>query len=72
MKDDNPYDTPAKYVKSRGLKSVNQIIKETGVSGQTLTNWFKNKIDLFDVVVEGCLARQIAREAREEQKGSST
>lgn len=51
-------NTPSRYVKSRGLKSISQISNETGVSAQTLDNWFKNKRDLFDVVVDGMLMRQ--------------
>lgn len=36
-----------------GLKSLEQVSKQTGISRQTLNNWSKNKPDLFDVVLIG-------------------
>lgn len=44
------------YAKQEGLKSLAQITDITGVSVQTLNNWFNNKRDLFDIVVFGCVA----------------
>jgi AcrR family transcriptional regulator len=51
-------ETPSLYVKNKGLKTVTQVSRETGVSPQTLDNWFKKKRALFDVVVDGVIARQ--------------
>ncbi len=45
--------TPAEYVKSRGVKSLRRVSEKTGVSEQTLGNWFKNKRQLFEIVVNG-------------------
>lgn len=47
--------TPSEYVKSCGVKSLRFVSEKTGVSEQTLSNWFnsKNKRRLFEVVVEG-------------------
>ena len=45
--------TPAEYVKSRGVKSLRLVSDKTGVSEQTLFNWWKSKKRLFKVVVEG-------------------
>lgn len=45
--------TPAEYVKSNGVKSLSFIAEKTGVSVQTLGNWYKNKRPLFDTVVAG-------------------
>jgi AcrR family transcriptional regulator len=44
--------TVVEYVKSRGMK-MPLIIRETGVSRETLTNWYNNKRQLFDVVLLG-------------------
>ena len=45
--------TTWKYAKSKGitLKEVSEISK---VGLTTLNNWFKNKPELFDAVIEGC------------------
>lgn len=48
--------TPAQQAKAAGLKNLSQITQETGVSLQTLTNWHRDKPDLFRVVVIGCVA----------------
>ena len=45
--------TAAQYVKSRGVKSLRLVSEKTGVSEQTLGNWWKSKQSLFKVVVEG-------------------
>jgi len=46
--------TPSQQVKSVGLKSLTQVSELTGVSLQTLSNWYKDKPKLFNVVIEGC------------------
>jgi hypothetical protein len=46
--------TPSQQAKQEGLKSLSQVSEMTGVSLQTLTNWAKNKPDLFKVVLAGC------------------
>ena len=48
--------TPAQQAKAEGLKSLSQVSEMTGVSLQTLTNWAKNKPQLFKVVLAGCKA----------------
>ena len=47
--------TASEYVKSRGVKSLRLITDKTGVSKETLINWWNNekKVDLFKIVVEG-------------------
>jgi hypothetical protein len=45
--------TPAQQAKAAGLKSLLQVSELTGVSIQTLSNWAKNKPDLFRVVIVG-------------------
>jgi hypothetical protein len=45
--------TPSQQAKSAGLKSLLQVSEITGVSIQTLSNWAKNKPDLFRVVIVG-------------------
>jgi hypothetical protein len=41
--------------KSNGLKSLEQVSKLSGVSVQTLNNWYHNKPALFHVVLMGCV-----------------
>ena len=48
--------TPSQQAKAEGLKSLSQVKEMTGVSLQTLTNWHKNKPELFKVVLAGCKA----------------
>ena len=47
--------TASEYVKSRGVKSLRLITEKTGVSKETLINWWNNekKMGLFKIVVEG-------------------
>lgn len=44
--------------KNIGLRSLNQVAEYTGQSIQTLINWNKNKPELFDVVLLGCVEKQ--------------
>lgn len=46
--------TASEKAKKTGLVSLSQVSKMTGVSTQTLNNWFKNKPQLFDIVLKGC------------------
>ena len=48
--------TPAKIAKAAGLKSLSEVSRLTGQSMQTLANWSKNKPDLFNIVIAGCVA----------------
>jgi len=52
--------------KKEGLKSLSQITEITGVSTQTLNNWFNNKRNLFNIVVFGCVAYLRATKQGEE------
>ena len=45
--------SPAQQAKAAGLKSLLQVSELTGVSIQTLSNWAKNKPELFQVVISG-------------------
>jgi hypothetical protein len=49
--------TPSKKAKELGLKSLTQVSELTGQSLQTLTNWFNDKPELFEVVLLGCAAK---------------
>jgi hypothetical protein len=46
--------TPSQQAKAAGLKSLKQVTEITGVSGNTLDNWSKNKPELFKTVLAGC------------------
>lgn len=48
--------TPSKAAKAAGLKSLREVQDLTRQSAQTLTNWHKNKPELFRVVIAGCAA----------------
>ncbi len=49
--------TASKQAKELGLKSLTQVSELTGQSLQTLTNWFNDKPELFEVVLLGCVAK---------------
>jgi hypothetical protein len=48
--------TPAQQAKSVGLNSLTQVSNETGVSLNTLTNWHRDKPELFKTVLSGVKA----------------
>lgn len=47
--------TPSQQAKAAGLKSLRQVQDATGVSAQTLTNWHREKPQLFKIVLIGCV-----------------
>lgn len=47
-----PYACDAKEA---GLKSLLQVQQLTGQSAQTLTNWHRDKPELFKIVILGCV-----------------
>lgn len=47
--------TPSQQAKAAGLKSLSQVSELTGQSLQTLSNWAKDKPELFRVVLLGCV-----------------
>jgi len=50
--------TPSQKTKASGLKLV-EVSNLTGVSIQTLTNWYKNKPKLFNVVLSGSVVKKL-------------
>lgn len=46
--------TASQVAKKCGLKSLQEVADLTGVSLQTLINWYKNKPNLFCIVILGC------------------
>lgn len=48
--------TASQQAKAAGLKNLAVVVEMTGVSYQTLTNWNKNKPELFRIVIAGCKA----------------
>jgi hypothetical protein len=48
--------TPSQKAKSVGLKSLTQVSQITGVSLNTLTNWDRDKPELFRIVLLGVKA----------------
>ena len=57
--------TPAQQAKRAGLDSLEQVARATGQSPQTLSNWAKNKPELFRVVLQGCLVANLDREDKQ-------
>lgn len=58
--------TPSKQAKELGLKSLTQVSELTGQSLQTLTNWFNDKPELFEIVLLGCVGKlKLLKEAGE-------
>jgi hypothetical protein len=49
-------ESPSRQAKSAGLKNLSEVSELTGVSTQTLNNWYNNKPMLFKVVIAGCKA----------------
>jgi len=47
--------TASQQAKAAGLPSLLEVSRMTGVSFQTLNNWYKNKPKLFAVVIAGCV-----------------
>lgn len=48
--------TPSETAKEAGLKNLLQVQQLTGQSAQTLTNWHRDKPELFKIVILGCVA----------------
>jgi len=48
--------TPSQQAKEAGLKNLLQVQQLTGQSAQTLTNWYRDKPELFKIVLLGCVA----------------
>lgn len=49
--------TPSKACKQAGLVSLRELSRISGQSDQTLTNWYHNKRQLFDLVLLGAAVR---------------
>jgi len=48
--------TPSQQAKEAGLKNLLQVQQLTGQSAQTLTNWHRDKPELFKIVLLGCVS----------------
>ena len=51
-----PPNSPSEKAKALGLKNLSQVAEITGQSPQTLINWNKNKSELFNIVLLGCVS----------------
>ncbi len=49
--------TPSQQAKAQGFKSLAQVAELSTVKRRTLENWHKDKPELFDIVLLGCLAK---------------
>jgi len=50
--------TPAKYCKSRGLKSLKELSDMSGKHPETLRRWFYEEDPILDLIIDGCLYRK--------------
>ena len=50
--------TASEAVKQAGLKSLAELSEISGVSFQTLNNWFNSKPRLFELVLKGAVLEQ--------------
>lgn len=48
--------TPSQHAKILGLKNLTQVSQITGTSLNTLTNWHRDKPELFRIVLKGCIS----------------
>ena len=46
--------TPSETARSEGLDSFAEMVKLSGMSENTLLNWFKKKPHSFVIVAKGC------------------
>jgi hypothetical protein len=60
--------TPSPYLKKMGLKSLQNLHEETGVSISTLREWYLYRHALFDVMIDGMRYRQLKKEQAIEKK----
>lgn len=51
--------TASSMVKMAGLNSLNELSDITGVSRQTLSNWYKNNMKLFVIVINGAVVHRL-------------
>jgi len=57
--------TPSQQCKSAGLKSLSEVTEKTNVSPQTLSNWHRDKPELFRVVLYGCVMLNLKKDIEE-------
>ena len=50
--------TTAEYITAAGLPSMKWVHEETGISRQTLDNWFKHRPEIFRLIIVGLRAEQ--------------
>ena len=46
--------TPAKMAKDMGFKNLTEVSNMCGMSLQALDKWYKNRPDLFLIILLGC------------------
>lgn len=49
--------TPAQYVRSRGLNSLQQLSEESTKPISTLRDWYREQPILFDIIITGVLTK---------------
>ena len=52
--------TASQTVKKAGFRSMKEVSEMTGLSHQTLVNWFNNRRQVFDLLILGCISHRQA------------
>lgn len=55
--------TASQTAKAAGLASLKELTEMSKQSPQTLTNWYNNKPELFDLVVKGAVVIKLKKAA---------
>ena len=55
--------------KSAGLKSLVEVSRLTKVQTQTLRNWSKDKVELFKIIILGCVRAKKNKDIEEFYEG---
>lgn len=51
--------TTSKYIKSKGLPSIEEASRLSHTPVNTINNWYKTRRDRLDVLIDGALLRYI-------------
>jgi hypothetical protein len=51
--------TTSKYIKSKGLPSIEEAARLSHTPVNTINNWYKSRRDRLDVLLDGALLRYI-------------
>ena len=53
--------TASKYIRSKGLPSLQYVADKINKHPSTLHDWYKNNFALFEAVVDGCVEDDVVK-----------